>query len=261
MFTSRATKRLMVVVATSLCALVGPPAAWSWTWPADGPVLREFSLGDNPYAGGQHRGLDVALDDTSTIRAPVSGEVTFAGQVPTHGLTVTIATSDGYKASLTHVGALLVKRGARVGEGDPVAARGPSGTPEHDVPYVHLGVRMGDGETYVNPATLLPPRAPAPPPPASPAAAPAPAPSPQPAPSAPPPPPAPPAASPAPPPPPAATTPSPAPVAEPAPPPAPPAATDPAPAPEPVPASPIAEAGREPRPPATGGARRSELVA
>ena len=77
-------------------------------------MLREFSLGDNPYAGGQHRGVDIGIvGDDGTISAPVSGSVTFAGQVPSHGRTVTITTPDGHKVSLTHVGALLVRRGER----------------------------------------------------------------------------------------------------------------------------------------------------
>ena len=51
-------------------ALVAGPAAWAWTWPADGPVLRGFSVGSDKYAGGQHRGIDVALGDASSTRAP-----------------------------------------------------------------------------------------------------------------------------------------------------------------------------------------------
>ena len=42
---------------------------------------------------------DIALGASSAIRAPVSGEVTFAGRLPTNGLTVTIAAGD-YKTSL-----------------------------------------------------------------------------------------------------------------------------------------------------------------
>ena len=112
----------------------------------------------------------------TSFRAPAAGEVTFAGTVPTHGLTVTIATAGGYKASLTHLGALLVQRGAVVAEGDPIAEPGPSGTPEHDVPYVHLGIRTAD-DAYVDPLSLLPPRVATTPPPA-PVAPPAPVPTP-----------------------------------------------------------------------------------
>ena len=146
--------------------LATAPAAHAWTWPADGEVLRAFSVGDNPYDGGQHRGVDLALGGSVVVRAPAAGEVTFAGTVPTHGRTVTIETSGGYKASLTHLGPLLVQRGAVVKEGDPVAEPGPSGTPEHDVPYVHLGIRTTD-DAYIDPLSLLPPRDPATPPPAS----------------------------------------------------------------------------------------------
>ena len=53
------------------------------------------------------------------IRAPASGEVSFAGQVPTHGLTVTIVTGDGYKASLTHLGTLRIRKGATRRRGRP----------------------------------------------------------------------------------------------------------------------------------------------
>ena len=74
--------RLLVIGVAALAALTlcGPGAAW--TWPADGQVLRPFGMGPDPYAGGQHRGIDVAGADGSTIRAPAAGTVTFAGSLP-----------------------------------------------------------------------------------------------------------------------------------------------------------------------------------
>ncbi len=47
---------LPVLLATLVCA----PPALAWTWPQDGPVLQPFVLGGDPYAAGQHRGIDVA---------------------------------------------------------------------------------------------------------------------------------------------------------------------------------------------------------
>ena len=182
MFASRATRLAIATALLALAALAGAPSALAWAWPVDGEVLRAYSLGDDEYAAGQHRGIDIAVGGAPVVRAPVAGEVTFAGQVPTHGLTVTITTADGYKASLTHLGALVVKRGARVDEGDPVAQPGPSGEAEHGVPYVHLGVRVGEDEKYVDPAKLLPPRGAPVPPPARPAPSPAPEPAPAPSP-------------------------------------------------------------------------------
>ena len=62
MFTRWATKQAMCVVAIAACSLVlSPETAWAWAWPADGSILRGFSVQDDQYAAGQHRGIDVAL--------------------------------------------------------------------------------------------------------------------------------------------------------------------------------------------------------
>ena len=79
-----------------------------------------------------------------------------------------------------HLGTLLVKRGEHVTAGEAIAEPGPSGDAEHDLPYLHLGIRLGSDDDYVDPLTLLPPRS-APNPPPAPAAPPAPAPQPVPA--------------------------------------------------------------------------------
>ena len=85
-----------------------------------GPVLRAFSLGEDPYLGGQHRGIDVAGDGGEAVLAPHGGVIAFAASIPTSGLTVTIRTDDGYSVTLTHLGAISVKRNAAVAEGDRV---------------------------------------------------------------------------------------------------------------------------------------------
>ena len=114
------------------------------------------------------------------MRAPAAGVVSFVGVVPSSGRTVTIQT-DGYAVSLTHLGEATVAKGATVAEGDAVGVAGQSGEVEWPTPYVHLGIRVSSAaDGYVDPATLLPPRAVAPPPPPA-GEAPAPAPSPAPA--------------------------------------------------------------------------------
>ena len=174
MFTHRATRWVVCASLSVVWALGAGAPAWAWVWPADGEVLRGYAVGGDKYAAGQHRGIDIAVGGAPSIRAPASGEVSFAGQVPTHGLTVTIVTADGYKASLTHLGTLRVRKGAIVAEGDPIADPGPTGDAEHAVPYVHLGIRVGE-DAYVDPLGLLPSRS-APNPPPAPATPPAPAP-------------------------------------------------------------------------------------
>jgi hypothetical protein len=150
--------RRLVVLVVALWALPAE-AAGAWSWPVDGPVLRPFVLGDDPYAGGQHRGIDIAADPDAPVRAPVGGEVSFAGTVPGGGRTITIRTADGYSATLLHLGPLSVRRGDAVAERDVVAAVGPSGEPEWDRPYVHLGVRVtADPHGYVDPLLFLPVR-------------------------------------------------------------------------------------------------------
>jgi MYXO-CTERM domain-containing protein len=93
-----------------------------------------------------------------TVVAPAAGTVSFAGSVPTNGKSVTIETPDGYSVTLTHLGSIGVVKGATVAEQDAVGTVGPSGTPEVDGPYVHLGIRVtADPNGYVDPLGLLPP--------------------------------------------------------------------------------------------------------
>jgi Peptidase family M23 len=150
------TRRLALLL---FVFLAWTPAAYAWSWPVQGPVLHPFAYDEaHPYAAGQHRGIDIGADTTGeTVVAPAAGTVSFAGTVPTNGKTVTIETADGYSVTLTHLGSIAVGRGATVVEQDAIGAVGPSGTPEVDGPYVHLGIRVtADQNGYVDPLSLLP---------------------------------------------------------------------------------------------------------
>ncbi|HVV59852.1 MAG TPA: peptidoglycan DD-metalloendopeptidase family protein, partial [Gaiellaceae bacterium] len=146
--------------AAVVAALALAPSAGAWTWPTDGAVLQGFSFDPaQPYAGGQHRGVDVAGASGGTVAAPASGTVTYTGTVPSSGKSLTITTSDGYAVTLTHLGSISVSRGATVAEGDGVGTIGPTGDPEVSGPYVHLGIRLAaDDQGYVDPQSLLPAR-------------------------------------------------------------------------------------------------------
>ncbi|HWM14429.1 MAG TPA: M23 family metallopeptidase [Gaiellaceae bacterium] len=158
-------KRLVALLPVLIAFQAGAPPALAWTWPVDGPVLRPFSLGDDPYAAGQHRGVDVAAATGSPVRAPVAGTVGFAGTVPGGGRTITVLTDDGYAVTLVHLGAIAVTRNAAVAEGSAVGTIGPSGDAEHEQGYVHLGVRVADDPNgYLDPLGFLPGREVAPPP-------------------------------------------------------------------------------------------------
>ena len=110
--------RFLAIGAACLLAMVLSGNAAAWSWPADGAVLRPFSLGAEAYAAGQHRGIDVAGAEGSPVLAAASGTVTFAGSLPTHGRGVTILTNYGYAVTLVHLGSISVEKGAAVTEGD-----------------------------------------------------------------------------------------------------------------------------------------------
>src|SRR5918994_4655307 len=176
--------RRLAVVSSVLLALLLPGAAHAWSWPVEGPVLRPFVFGSDPYAGGQHRGIDVGAAVGESVRAPAAGTVSFAGSVPAGGRALTIRTPDGYSVTLLQLGSISVQRGEEVVEGARVGAVGESADAVTREPHVHLGVRRtAEEEGYLDPLALLPGRSKvvvlAPPP----AAAPAPA-RPQPAPPA-----------------------------------------------------------------------------
>ena len=157
--------RRFAFVLALLAVLVLAPQASAWSWPLRGDVLRPYSLGPDPYAAGQHRGVDVAGSAGEAVRAPAAGVVSFVGVVPSSGRTVTIQT-DGYAVSLTHLGEATVAKGATVAEGDAVGVTGQSGEAEWPTPYVHLGIgcRRPPMATSTRPS-LLPPRDVVPPPP------------------------------------------------------------------------------------------------
>ena len=150
------TRRLALTV---LLFLVWVPVANAWTWPVQGPVLQPFSYDEaHPYAAGQHRGIDIGANAAGErVVAPSTGTVSFAGSVPNSGESVTVETADGYSVTLTHLGSIAVSKGASVAEGDAVGTIGPSGTPEVDGPYLHLGIRVtSDPNGYLDPLRFLP---------------------------------------------------------------------------------------------------------
>ena len=149
--------RFVVLLPVVIAFLVGAVPALAWTWPVDGPVLQQFSIGEDPYEGGQHRGIDIGGPVSSPVRAPAGGSVSFAGRVPGGGRTLTIRTPDGYAVTLQQLGTVSVSRGTIVAEGDPIGTVGASSEADVPDPHVHLGVRIAsDPNGYVDPLGLLP---------------------------------------------------------------------------------------------------------
>jgi len=126
-----------------------PPAhAASWHWPLRGSVQERFAYTPaTPFARGQHRGITIAGPQGSPVRSACAGRVSFAGALPRRGAGVTVVCG-ALTASYVQLASLAVRRGDRVGVGDPLGRLGARG--------LHLGARRtGRRWGYVDPLSLL----------------------------------------------------------------------------------------------------------
>jgi len=141
-----------------LCAAPAGASA-GWTWPVAGEVITGYRNGDDPYAGGQHRGIDIAADPGTPVGAAAGGIVRFAGTAGSSGLTVSVRTSDGrLDTSYLHLSEVTVREGDAVAGGDRLGAVGVSGRRSAHRPHLHFGVReAGTRHAYVDPLNLLGP--------------------------------------------------------------------------------------------------------
>jgi hypothetical protein len=149
------------VLALLLLAVFAPPAAGSWRPPVDGTLTRPFAVGTNPFAAGQHRGIDLRATPGTPVRAPCGGRVVVAGRVGTNGGVVTLRCGPW---RVTHLPLATIT----VHAGTPVARGANLGTVARNVAHagLHLGVRRaGERFGYVDPLRFLVPAPTAPLPP------------------------------------------------------------------------------------------------
>jgi Peptidase family M23 len=159
-------KWIGIVCAAMLLAGLGFPglarAAGGWRWPVRGQLITRYRNGPDPYAAGQHRGIDVAAPVGAPVLAATGGRVRFAGLVGSSGLVVAVRTADGrYDTSYLHLSGIAVRAGARVRAGQRLGAVGTSGRRSARRPHLHFGVRVaGSRHGYRDPLDFLPPPAP-----------------------------------------------------------------------------------------------------
>ena len=93
-------------------------------------MITPYRNGDDPYAAGQHRGIDIAGRVGSPVVAAAGGVVRFAGNAGYSGLTVDVRTADGrYDASYLHLSSISVRNRQGVAAGDRLGAVGTTGRP------------------------------------------------------------------------------------------------------------------------------------
>ena len=138
-------RRLAIITALTAClcgASAGPAQADRWSWPVRGEILTAYRNAPDPYAGGQHRGIDIGAAVGTPVGAAAAGTVTFAGVAGSSGLTVSVRTADGgFLTSYLHLSSIAVRPGEAVRAGDRLGAVGTTGRRSADPPHLHFGVR------------------------------------------------------------------------------------------------------------------------
>jgi murein DD-endopeptidase MepM/ murein hydrolase activator NlpD len=157
---SRRTWRFAIVAALLTQTAPAPAAAQEWTWPVRGRTITPYANDNSkPYAGGMHRGIDIAAPVGADVAAAHAGRVTYAAPLGSSGLTVAVRTSDDrYITSYLHLSRIAVSRNQSVGLGQKVGEVGKTGTTSSAEPHLHFGVRLADRDNfYLDPLSLLPP--------------------------------------------------------------------------------------------------------
>jgi hypothetical protein len=146
-------------LAVVLLLALPTQAAAAWRPPVRGPVTRAFDVGTNPYAGGHHRGIDLAARPGTTVRAPCTGRVAVAGRVGTSGGVVTLLCGH-WRVTHMPLATITVRTGTTITAGTNLGRLAPG----HDHAGLHLGVRRaGTRFGYVDPLDFFDARPSAPP--------------------------------------------------------------------------------------------------
>lgn len=108
--------------------------------PVVGWVSSKFGYRTSPFTGRSefHKGMDIAARAGTTIIAPASGTVTFAGKRGAYGLMAIINHGHGIVTRYGHLKKCAIERGDRVKRGDKIALVGNSG--RSTGPHLHYEV-------------------------------------------------------------------------------------------------------------------------
>jgi murein DD-endopeptidase MepM/ murein hydrolase activator NlpD len=123
-------------------------------WPTTGRITSGFGFRRDPFeqADGEfHRGLDIANDLGTPIKATADGVVLLASWQGGYGRVVVIDHGRGFKTYYGHNSKLLVKPGDHVKRGDVISLMGTSG---HSTGY-HLHYEVWSKGQAVNPIRFV----------------------------------------------------------------------------------------------------------
>lgn len=152
------TRVVIELVLVVLCLATGASHARA-AWPLESAADTLLRYGSDYLRDGRtttHTGLDVRAAEGSRVLAPVAGEITFCGSVPSGSQTVlalTITSADGLKVTMMPLLGADVAEGHTVSALEPVATLAGAGDASSPESHLHVGVRRG--ESYLDPSSLL----------------------------------------------------------------------------------------------------------
>ncbi len=127
--------------------------AHTWIWPTSGV----FTSGYGWRWGRMHRGIDLANNVGTPIKAARSGQVTFSGwHDGGYGYLVELRHPDGSRSLYAHNSRLMVSSGQQVRQGTVISLMGSTG--RSTGPHLHFEIHPAGGSA-LNPLKFLPPRA------------------------------------------------------------------------------------------------------
>ena len=139
---------------TELAALPPPRiggAGGRFVWPVRGKLVSDYGTGEG---GTRNDGINIAAPAGTTVLAADAGTVAYAGnELRGYGNLILIKHANGWMTAYAHNSALLVRRGAKVRRGQPIARIGATGSVSR--PQLHFEVRHG--AKALDPTDYLPP--------------------------------------------------------------------------------------------------------
>ncbi|RME58086.1 MAG: M23 family metallopeptidase [Candidatus Dadabacteria bacterium] len=121
--------------------------------PAVGLVSSWFGRRISPFTKrlSFHYGVDISLAYGSEVKATANGIVTRVQRTPTYGLMIEIKHRNGVTTRYAHLSKVLVRRRARVCQGQVIALSGSSG--RSTGPHLHYEIRVRNKP--INPALFM----------------------------------------------------------------------------------------------------------
>ncbi|QOR34122.1 peptidoglycan DD-metalloendopeptidase family protein [Clostridium sp. 'deep sea'] len=106
----------------------------NFKWPLQGTITSPFGMRNNKL----HKGLDIAANTGTRIKASATGIVLEAGWHNSYGFYVLVSHINGYQTRYAHCSKLLVKRGQQVSSQQTIALVGSTG--KSTGPHVHFEI-------------------------------------------------------------------------------------------------------------------------